>query len=97
MRDRILVRIRDRIRDRATDETPLRAMGAFMAERMADSGTDVVTNLVRWRRTLGDSAVLQSRMRLRNGSKTRWPPNWLGRPAKIGTRPGPESPPPSSS
>ena len=64
MRDRIIARMRDRIHDRGPDETPLRAMAALMTELMAESGADVVANLARWRRTLGDSVVLQSRMRL---------------------------------
>jgi AcrR family transcriptional regulator len=60
MRDRILARIRDR----APGETPLRAMGALMAELMAESGAEIVADLARWRQLMGDSAVLQSRMRL---------------------------------
>ncbi|HWN36645.1 MAG TPA: TetR family transcriptional regulator [Pseudonocardia sp.] len=60
MRERIVARIRDR----APGETPLRAMGGLMAELMAESGAEVVTELATWRRMMGDSAVLQSRMRL---------------------------------
>jgi hypothetical protein len=39
-------------------------MGALMAELMADPGTEIVANLAGWWRMVGDSAVLQSRMRL---------------------------------
>jgi AcrR family transcriptional regulator len=60
MRERIVARIRDR----APGETPLYAMRGLMAELMAESGADVVAELARWRRMMGDSAVLQSRMRL---------------------------------
>jgi AcrR family transcriptional regulator len=60
MRERIVARIRDR----APGETPLLAMRGLMSELMAESGADVVSELAKWRRTMGDSAVLQSRMRL---------------------------------
>jgi len=60
MRERVVARIRDR----APGETPLAAMGSLMRELMAESGDQVVLDLQRWRRMTGDSAVLQSRMRL---------------------------------
>jgi len=59
MRDRIVARIRDR----HPNETPLAAMGALMHELMGESG-EVIADLQRWRRMMGDSAVLHSRMRL---------------------------------
>ena len=60
MRERIL----RRLRDRRPDETPLEAMGALIRELMAESGSAVVEDMRRWRRMMGDSAVLHSRMRL---------------------------------
>jgi AcrR family transcriptional regulator len=60
MRERIVARIRDR----APGETPLRAMDGLMSDLMAESGAEVVTELAKWRRMMGDSPVLQSRMRL---------------------------------
>lgn len=60
MRERLVARIRDR----APGESPLAAMGALIGELMAESGSDVVADLRRWRRMMGDSAVLHSRMRL---------------------------------
>lgn len=60
MRERIVARIRDR----APGETPLLAMRGLMSELMAESGADVVSELAKWRRMMGDSLVLQSRMRL---------------------------------
>ena len=60
MRERVLARIGDR----APGETPLAAMGSLMRELMAESGDQVVLDLQRWRRMMGDSGVLQSRMRL---------------------------------
>src|SRR5882757_11533391 len=60
MRERIVARIRDR----APGETPLRAMDGLLSDLMAESGAEVVTELAKWRRMMGDSPVLQSRMRL---------------------------------
>lgn len=62
--DQMRQRILGRLRDRRPDETPLEAMGSLIRELMAESGSEVVADLRRWRRMMGGSAVLHSRMRL---------------------------------
>lgn len=52
------------VRDRAPGRTPLDAMATFVRDMMASAGTQSVDGLDRLRRTVGDSAVLQARMRL---------------------------------
>lgn len=52
------------VRDRPAGQTPLDAIGALMREQMSAPGTQTVVELERLRRTVGDSGVLQSRMRL---------------------------------
>ncbi|HEX3783812.1 MAG TPA: TetR family transcriptional regulator [Pseudonocardiaceae bacterium] len=60
MRDLILASIRDR----AANETPLDAMGAFLHGQITAAGPGAVTGLDRLRRTVGESTVLNARLRL---------------------------------
>jgi AcrR family transcriptional regulator len=60
MRDRVV----GAVRDRAAGQTPLDAIGALMREQMSEPGTRSVDELEWLRRTVGDSGVLRSRMRL---------------------------------
>jgi AcrR family transcriptional regulator len=52
------------IRDRGANQTPLEAMGAFLRDQISAPGAAPVVELDRLRRTVGDSAVLQARLRL---------------------------------
>ncbi len=60
MREEVLAAIRDR----EVGQTPLAAMGEFLRGQITASGAAPVAELDRLRRTVGDSTVLQARLRL---------------------------------
>jgi AcrR family transcriptional regulator len=57
-------RLVDQVRDRAAGETPLDAISSLIRDEMSAQGSRTVNALESLRTTVGDSAVLQSRMRL---------------------------------
>lgn len=62
--DEMCERLVARVRDRVEGESPLDAIGSFMRDEMSAQGANAVNGLERLRSTVGDSAVLRSRMRL---------------------------------